>query len=327
MRVGVVGTGWGRMHVGGFRAAGAEIAAICGRDAEKTRRIADEEGIPIATTELARLCAEVDAVVVASPDALHREHVRAAIDAGRHVLCEKPLACTVADAADMVAWARASSSAHAVCFPYRMLPPLAALARWIGDREVRRVVAAVRNSFLSPAAIASSGDLGGLSHVVDATRWLARAPATSVSASTDASDGSTSLRVGLSRGGEATIAHVASTEPGIRGTWLLAGDRFEATFDAGYLPALGGWTVSNVRGLERGCTIEIAPGAAPRDGEREPWAEAHVETARCFLRAIAGEASTPLATFEDGLDAQRVIDAARRSSSEGRTIAIEERRG
>src|SRR5512134_2685697 len=101
MRVGIIGTGWGRMHVGAFRAAGATVAALCGRNLEKTRGIAAREGIALATTDVAELCREVDLVVVASPDSLHRDHAHAAIAAGRHVLCEKPLGMTLEQAREL----------------------------------------------------------------------------------------------------------------------------------------------------------------------------------------------------------------------------------
>jgi predicted dehydrogenase len=138
MRIGVIGTKWGLMHVGAFRAAGAEVAALCGKTVEHTREVAAREGIPLATTDVRELCAAVDVVVVASPDALHRAHVVAALDAGRAVLCEKPLARTEEEAQAMVERARASGRLCAVNFPYRMLPPLRALRAWLAGRTVRQ---------------------------------------------------------------------------------------------------------------------------------------------------------------------------------------------
>ncbi|MFP2934111.1 Gfo/Idh/MocA family protein, partial [Pyxidicoccus sp. 3LG] len=131
VRIGVIGTKWGLMHVGAFRAAGAEVAALCGHGLDNTRAVAAREGIPLATTDVRELCAAVDAVVVASPDALHREHVETALDAGRAVYCEKPLCRTVEDARALTA--RASPRPGAVNFPYRMLPPLRALKAWLAQ--------------------------------------------------------------------------------------------------------------------------------------------------------------------------------------------------
>lgn len=126
-RVGVIGTGWGRMHVGAFRAAGAEVVALCGRDAAKTARIAAEEGIARATTDVAELVDAVEVVVVAGPDATHPAHVARALAAGRHVLCEKPLALTRADVCGDPPWPRA-------------------LARFDDGLAVQRVLGAARDA-------------------------------------------------------------------------------------------------------------------------------------------------------------------------------------
>ncbi len=171
MRVGIVGTGWGRMHVGAFRAAGAEITALCGRDADKTAAIARSEGVPLATTDIDELCAHADVVVVASSDAAHVAHVRAALAAGRPVLCEKPLATTAADARALADAARDAGIPAAVCFPYRMLGAVRAVRGWTAGREPARGLEVVlRNGFLGGPD--GSGDLGGASHVVDAALHL-----------------------------------------------------------------------------------------------------------------------------------------------------------
>src|SRR5437660_11155618 len=115
------------MHVGGFRRAGAEVTALCGRSAEKTAAIASREGIALATTDLRALCAACEVVVVASPDKLHGPHVRAALDAGKHVLCEKPLAQSAAEADALAGPAAATGQATAVSCAYTMLQPFAAM--------------------------------------------------------------------------------------------------------------------------------------------------------------------------------------------------------
>src|SRR5262245_38143661 len=63
MRIGIIGTNWGRMHIGAFRAAGAEVVALCGLDAGRARSVATEERIPLATTDVAELIAASEAVV------------------------------------------------------------------------------------------------------------------------------------------------------------------------------------------------------------------------------------------------------------------------
>ncbi|MEQ1505085.1 MAG: Gfo/Idh/MocA family oxidoreductase [Myxococcota bacterium] len=86
MRVGILGTGWGRTHVGTFRAAGCTIAAIVGRDPARSAAIARAEGIPGSTPDALE---DVGLVVVATPIADHPASVAAHWD--RPVFCEKPL--------------------------------------------------------------------------------------------------------------------------------------------------------------------------------------------------------------------------------------------
>src|SRR5690606_1431194 len=132
---------------------------------------AAREGIEIATADVPALCRAVDLVVVASPDALHAEHATAALDAGRAVLCEKPMAMSEADAEAIASRARAASRPAFVRFPYRMLAPFSALERWLSDRPVHELVATIPNGFVDGGA-GATGDFGGVSHVIDAALWL-----------------------------------------------------------------------------------------------------------------------------------------------------------
>lgn len=333
-RIGIIGTRWGRMHVGGFRAAGAEITALCGRDAARTREVAAAEGIPLGTTDLAELCAACDAVVVASPDALHQDHVAQALRAGRPVLCEKPLTRTAAAADALLTQEAASGVVCAVSFPYRMLPPIAALHRALRERsEVRQVAVVLRSGFLSPQdagegdgddeILGASGDFGGVSHVLDAALWLLDAqPARVQSVLTGRPVHSAALHVELQGGAVLGITHLAAPEPGIWGRWTLVGRDWEASFAAGYRPELGGWRVGPVQLFSGARWHTIAPELCPQSGAREPWAEAHVETARAFLARMQGAPGGSLATFADGARVQHVIDAAVRSEREQRRIRI-----
>ena len=87
-----------------------EVVAIMSADAERARSFAAAHGIPRATTSLDALvnAPDVDAVYVSTTNELHREQTLAAAGAGRHVLCEKPLALSVAEAREMVEACRAA---------------------------------------------------------------------------------------------------------------------------------------------------------------------------------------------------------------------------
>jgi 1,5-anhydro-D-fructose reductase (1,5-anhydro-D-mannitol-forming) len=89
--------------IGAIRAEGGDIAAVMSTNAERGARYAGEFGIPLATTSLDQLFEACDAVYVATTNDLHYSQVLAAAKAGKHVLCEKPLALTLPEAREMVA--------------------------------------------------------------------------------------------------------------------------------------------------------------------------------------------------------------------------------
>jgi 1,5-anhydro-D-fructose reductase (1,5-anhydro-D-mannitol-forming) len=90
--------------IGAIRDAGGEIRSVLSSSAERAARYADEHGIPQGVAELEALLAgdDIDAVYISTTNEKHFEQAMAAIAAGKHVLCEKPLAMTVADAVTMV---------------------------------------------------------------------------------------------------------------------------------------------------------------------------------------------------------------------------------
>src|SRR5688500_9411628 len=102
VKIGVVGLGiMGEQYVRIYNAHPlAEVVAICNRSPEKLNTIGDKYGIATRCTELAELVANpaVDAVCVATPDFAHFEAVKAALEAGKHVLCEKPFTTDLAEA-------------------------------------------------------------------------------------------------------------------------------------------------------------------------------------------------------------------------------------
>ncbi|MTK14268.1 MAG: inositol 2-dehydrogenase [Clostridiaceae bacterium] len=76
---------------------GAELTAICDVDRKRLEQVSEELGVPYIYTDVAEMCKnpELDAIVVVSPSALHTEHIALALEAGKHVFCDKPLDTTV----------------------------------------------------------------------------------------------------------------------------------------------------------------------------------------------------------------------------------------
>jgi 1,5-anhydro-D-fructose reductase (1,5-anhydro-D-mannitol-forming) len=90
--------------IGAIRANGGEVVAVLSSDASRGRSYAETHEIPRSTTDLAALveASDIDAVYISTTNELHRSQVFAAAAAGKHVMCEKPLALTLADAREMV---------------------------------------------------------------------------------------------------------------------------------------------------------------------------------------------------------------------------------
>jgi predicted dehydrogenase len=130
----VVGTGFGVLtHLRAARAAGIDVVALVGRDAEKAAARAAMFGVPHATTSLADALAlpGVDAVAVATPPHTHLPIALAAIDAGKHVVCEKPFARDVGEAVAMRDAATRAGVIHLLGTEFRFGTGQAQLARTV----------------------------------------------------------------------------------------------------------------------------------------------------------------------------------------------------
>jgi len=189
--IAVVGAGFGaRIQVPGFRASRRfAVAALVGRRPERVRRVAARLGVPHALTSLEEALAlpGLAAVSIATPPDTHAAYTLAAARAGLHVLCEKPMARSVAEAEAMRDAVAAAGVVGLVDHEFRFEPARATLGRLIagGDLGRPRLVTCVANVslFADPErpvpswwfeAEAGGGWLGASgSHLIDALRlWL-----------------------------------------------------------------------------------------------------------------------------------------------------------
>jgi len=123
--VGVVGTGFiGPAHVEGLRRNGIQVLGLAENTREKAEQKAAEMGIPRVydTYEAMLADPDIDVVHLATPNLLHHPHAKAALLAGKHVICEKPLAMTSAESAELVKLAAETQRVNAVNFNIRMYP-------------------------------------------------------------------------------------------------------------------------------------------------------------------------------------------------------------
>lgn len=136
----VFGTGFvGRVHLEGIRRLGfVDVYAIGEPQIEKARQLADEFGVEKTEADYRRILDDpaVDAVHVCTPNFLHAPIAREALQAGKHVICEKPLATSVAEAKDLVATARSTGKRNATSHNLRYYPMVQHMRRMREDGDL-----------------------------------------------------------------------------------------------------------------------------------------------------------------------------------------------
>ncbi len=143
-RFGILGTGWilGK-YTEAFRLLDdATLSAVASRSAERAQTAAAQHGISVAHSSYESLVTdpEVDVVINALHNGLHCEWTVRALEAGKHVLCEKPLACSVAEVERMFAAAHSHRRWLMEGFMYRFHPQMAEAKRRIDAGEIGRVL-------------------------------------------------------------------------------------------------------------------------------------------------------------------------------------------
>jgi predicted dehydrogenase len=125
IRVGMIGTGWmAETHTEALRRLGIEVAGVAGRSPARAREVADRLGLATAYDSVEALVKDdsLAAVHVTSPNDVHAEQAAAALRAGRHVVCEKPLGVSAGETAALVELAADSGLVNAACFNLRFAP-------------------------------------------------------------------------------------------------------------------------------------------------------------------------------------------------------------
>lgn len=204
--VGMIGYSFmGAVHSHAWRTVGrvfdlgvdVDMRVICGRNEEAVTAAAAKYGWQSAETDWRAVIArdDIDIIDVCTPGSSHEEIAVAALNAGKHVICEKPLANTVAEAERMAAAAQASSGKSMVAFNYRRVPALAYARELVRQGRLGRIFH-VRAVYLQDWIIdpefplvwrlvkeeAGSGALGDLgAHIVDAAQFLTGSQITNVS--------------------------------------------------------------------------------------------------------------------------------------------------
>ena len=370
LRIAMVGHAFmGRAHSQAWRNVGAffdvpkvELATLVGRDAPRADEAARQLGWERSSTDWREAVTsdDIDIVDVCTPGALHAEIAEAALEAGKHVVVEKPLANTLAEAEHLneVA-ARHPESRTIVNFNYRRVPALA-LARQLTRRgrlgAIRQIRAGYLQDWLSdPSAPmtwrlrkeeAGSGVLGDLgSHVTDLIRSITGEEITSVAGGLQTFvperpsprggtepvtvDDAAWATLGLSGGGIARF-EVSRVALGRRNglTLEVFGDRGALRFDLENLNELWFYDGDDRPGEQGFRRILVTEAEHPYAGSWWPtghilgWEHTFTHQFADFLQAVR-DGRNPEPTFADGLAVQRVLDAVERSAADdGRTLPL-----
>jgi len=302
------------------------VTALSRRDPATAKKSAAEYGIPLAfhsVEELAR-SPEVDAVLVTTPNSLHLPDVLAAIRAGKHVLCEKPMAMNAAECRQMVEAAKQQGVLLGVAHIFRFDQSVNRIRELVAAGAIGKpVFARSEFSFLAgpthprkwlyDASVAGAGPIFDIGvHCIDTLRYVLQDEAVRVSASAtrDPDSGSVesagALTLEFSRGTLATV--LVSYRAEYRTPLEFIGDR-------GVIRADDGLTVDHpieiqLRKYEGTVTSEPANNKL-----------AYGLQVDAFADAIEGKSKFP-APGEDGWQNQEILDAAMRSIESGKSEKI-----
>jgi predicted dehydrogenase len=346
LTVAVVGLGYGRAHIPAFQAHDCSVVAVCQRDQAAATTVAKAYGIPNVFARWQDMLAGTspDVVVIATPPRLHREIALAAFARGAHVVCEKPLAMTSAEAAEMTAAARQAGRLALTGFNWRFpaaMQRFRAMARegvlgrifhingrWVNGRWADAATPGTWRMDLAEAGHGAMGDQGV--HLVDLVQWafgpIARVcalagvaypsrTAPGAAGPADAEDYCAVLGE-LASGAQITL-RVSRTSHGINEHALDAsGADGTLTYRMGRDSSR--WYDGEVRfasagGALQAVPVEVGPAVTDKDPSDVIGKATLAPLVANLLRAI--ETGTPPSpSFEDGLRAQTVLDAVLESS-------------
>jgi predicted dehydrogenase len=334
---GVIGAGlFGENHALVYsRLPGVELVAVCDQNEARAREVAERYGARTYYTDYVQLLAEPDisAVSIATPDFAHSEIALAAAQAGKHILCEKPLATTVEEAQSIVDAAARAGVKLMVDFHNRVNPPFVAARDSVRDGAIGTpsyAYARLSNTTFVPLEMLSWADRSSAlfflgSHAIDIMRFILNDTVARVHAVS---------RSGILKGlgVDAPDFHVAIAE-----------------FERGAVVTFeNAWILPRSQPMVYDFKVELlgSEGALYVDSSHHGAFELHSGGRLCYgdvlgvtptsdlrvggfvLEAISRFADAVLhdrpvlATGEDGVEATRIVDAIKRSAETGQPIDL-----
>ncbi len=336
MKIGLVGSGFmGAVHAAGWmhlRHSGfpVDVIGCCSLDSVSATRLANQYGFALYDA-LDDLIAVSDVIDVCSPTHLHYEHVSSAARAGRHVVCEKPLARTAEDARALVELCEDADVVLLVGHVVRFFPEYAT-AKEIVERGEIGDVAIIRltrcsfkpqadhpESWFHDPAYSGGVMLDLMIHDFDYARWIGGEVTRVFARHVGARAGS--------RGDYAliTLHHANGAISHIEGGWAYPSPMFRTALEIAGSDGLIEYPAARIDPVnvylhqsERGSVLEIAVPASPLLPDDDPY----MVEIRHFYDVLTG-AATARVTARDGLAAVQIALAAIQSAEIGRPVTLE----
>ncbi|MEX2467596.1 MAG: Gfo/Idh/MocA family oxidoreductase [Gemmatimonadota bacterium] len=305
-----------------------DVVALADKDPHKARTLADRFGVPrVLDWEVIVDDPDIDAIVITTPNHLHEEMCVRALEAGKHVLVERPIASTAKGAAHIIDVAERTGRILMLGMPHRYRPEVSALRSFVAGGELGRLYS-VRGSWMTrPVAVtrptwrqqrdqAGGGALIDLGiPALDLCLWICGFPKIRwVSCLVNYGD----FEV------ENAATLLAETEDGIALTVEVSNQLYSSDdrFHARVLGTEGSGVLPPLRVFRQlgGRPLEVTPRQpVPRGGEN-PYTNAYRRLLDEFVRAVQGQAAVPVP--REQIELMRLVEAAYEAAESHQKIEL-----
>ncbi len=335
--IGIIGCGiWGTIHAQTFSTSPyTRIVSVCDKDKDKAEQLSQKYGAKKYTTNYQEVLSnpEISAVSIATPDHTHTQIVLDALNAGKHVLVEKPLATSVKECKQILAARDASDAILMVDFHNHWNIPFIQVKKMVdsgelGDLQMINVrlndTIFVPTKMLSWASKSSPVHFLG-SHVVDLIRWITGDEIIKVY-SVSRSEVLRKKGIDTQDFYQSILEFSGGTTAYVENCWILAENSPNIFEFKGDFTGSKGSTSVNVshhrmieKYTEQGTGFPDVSGVVDRYGQALGFCTASIEH---FIDCVRNN-SQPLVTGEDGLVATQVVEAMEESARTGHPVDLQ----
>jgi predicted dehydrogenase len=330
IRIGVVGVGAIAQlaHIPVLsKMRGAQLVALCDNDRPKARSLADRFGVPDVFTDIEDLLEfdELDAVIISTPSHLHEPHVLSALQAGVHVLCERPLALTSRGVERLLSAAQRAERKVAAALNHRFRSDVQALDRFLRGGELGRLTGVRAGHYQVKKSLEGwrhrRAEAGGGAFfeyglpLLDLALWLADFPEpVRVSAQMERGRGASAVE-------DSMFVYVECAQGmslAFDVTWSYVGDEDRWWFEV--LASRGNARLAPLRVVKEinGKPMDVSPGGAA--ARESAFTQSYRAELAHFVAVLREEAEYEAPTEQ--VTVHRVAEAIYKSADEGKEIRL-----